>query len=57
MMQRVPSRLHWEGRLTPEELRAITPLVWEHVNPYGTDQLDVDARLVPDGRRIVTLVT
>jgi hypothetical protein len=27
------------------ERRAITPLFWGHVNPYGTFQLDMTARL------------
>jgi hypothetical protein len=46
MMQSGSSWPYWQGWLTPEELRAITRLVWERVNPYGTYQLDVDARLV-----------
>jgi hypothetical protein len=32
--------------LRPEDLRALTPLVWSHVNPYGTFSLDLDRRLV-----------
>jgi hypothetical protein len=31
--------------LTPLDFRALTPLVWEHVNPYGRYELDVNARL------------
>ena len=27
------------------DFRALTPLVWEHVNPYGRYELDMDARL------------
>ena len=45
MMQHVLRRPHWEGRLTPVDLRAITPLIWEHVNPYGRFELDMEARL------------
>jgi TnpA family transposase len=48
MVQRVLARPHWEGELTEEDLRALTPLIWEHVNPYGTYQLDMDTRLVLD---------
>jgi hypothetical protein len=29
-------------------LRALTPLIWEHVNPYGRFELDMDARLPID---------
>ena len=35
----------WERELTPEDLRALTPLIYGHVNPYGTYHLDMDARL------------
>jgi hypothetical protein len=30
------------------ERRAMTPLFWGHVNPYGTFQLDMTARLPLD---------
>jgi TnpA family transposase len=45
MMQQILRRPHWENRLTPVDLRAITPLIWEHVNPYGRFELDMDSRL------------
>jgi TnpA family transposase len=48
MVQRVLTRPHWRGELTAEDLRALTPLIWEHVNPYGTYQLDLDTRLPLD---------
>ena len=32
----------------PEDLQALTPLIWEHVNPYGTYQLDLGTRLALD---------
>jgi hypothetical protein len=31
--------------LTPTDLRAVTPLIWEHVNPYGRFELDMETRL------------
>lgn len=37
-----------EEDLAQEDLRALTPLIWEHVNPYGTYQLYLDPRLAPD---------
>jgi hypothetical protein len=46
MMQRVLARPHWAGRLTPRDLRAVTPLIWEDVNPYGRFKLDMETRLV-----------
>jgi len=45
MMQQVLARPHWAGRLTPTDLRAVTPLIWEHVNPYGRFELDMETRL------------
>lgn len=48
MVQRVLARPHWKGRLREEDLRALTPLIWEHVNPYGTYRLDLDSRLALD---------
>lgn len=48
MVQRVLARTPWQGKLTLEDLRALTPLIWEHVNPYGTYTLDLDARLALD---------
>jgi len=40
------SRVH-EGSamLTTTDLRALTPLIWEHVNPYGRFDLDMATRL------------
>lgn len=32
-------------RLAPEDLRALTPLFWSHVSPYGEVRLDLGARL------------
>jgi TnpA family transposase len=35
LLQRVLTEPAWESRLTPEDLRALTPLLYAHVNPYG----------------------
>jgi hypothetical protein len=35
---------HWKGRFTPRDYSALTPL-WEHVNPYGRFDLDMNTRL------------
>lgn len=35
-------------KLTASDLGALTPLFWEHVNPYGRFELDMDARLPID---------
>jgi TnpA family transposase len=45
MIQEVLSAPSWSGRLTAEDLRGLTPLIFGHVNPYGRFELDMDARL------------
>ncbi len=48
MIQRVLSEPSWAGKLMTEDLRALTPLIYGHVNPYGTFRLDMNARLPID---------
>jgi len=31
--------------MTPEDFRALTPLVYAHINPYGTFKLNMAERL------------
>jgi len=45
MIQRVLSEPAWATRLTPEDLRALTPLIYGHISPYGTFRLDMKTRL------------
>jgi hypothetical protein len=45
MMQQVLAEPEWQGRLTTADLRGLTPLLWQHVNPYGTFRLDMNERL------------
>lgn len=33
----------------PEDIRALTPLVYTHVNPYGTFKLNMSERLPLEG--------
>ena len=48
MLQRVLARPQWSARLTARDIRALTPLIWEHVNSYGRFGLDMEARLPID---------
>jgi hypothetical protein len=48
MIQRVLSEPSWLGRLTTDDLRGLTPLIYNHVNPYGIFRLDMNARLPID---------
>jgi TnpA family transposase len=45
MIQAMLEKPHWLGRLTPRDYAALTPLIWEHVNPYGRFELDMSTRL------------
>src|ERR1700740_2103497 len=56
MIQKVLAQPHWHGRLTARDYAALTPLIWEHVNPYGRFDLDMNARLALLGSkwRLVT---
>ena len=45
MIQSVLAQKHWEKKLTATDLRAITPLIFSHVNPYGTFKLDMKERI------------
>ena len=45
MIQTVLAQKHWSKRLTATDLRAITPLLYSHVNPYGLFKLDMKERI------------
>jgi TnpA family transposase len=45
MIQRILGEPNWTQRMTPEDLRALTPLIYTHVTPYGTFRLDMSKRL------------
>ncbi len=48
MIQRVLSEKQWLDLMKPEDLRALTPLIWSHINPYGLFRLDMNERLQID---------
>lgn len=45
MIQQVLSQPQWMKLMKSEDLRALSPLIWGHVNPYGTFRLDLNERL------------
>ena len=45
MIQQVLTDDTWWARMTSEDLRALTPLIYAHVTPYGTFKLDMQERL------------
>lgn len=48
MIQRVLAEATWMKQMRKEDFRALSPLVWVHVNPYGTFRLDMNERLQID---------
>jgi hypothetical protein len=48
MLQQVLAQPQWTQKLVPRDLTSTTPLIWEHVNPYGRFELDMNARLPLD---------
>jgi len=45
MIQQVLGEPHWLERMSAEDHRALTPLIYLHINPYGTFELDMDKRI------------
>jgi TnpA family transposase len=45
MIQQVLTDDVWWARMTPDDLRALTPLIYTHITPYGTFRLDMNERL------------
>ena len=46
MLQQVLDEPGWLEKMTPEDYRALTPLFYHHVNPYGLFELDMTKRLL-----------
>jgi hypothetical protein len=44
-IQRVLTEPDWTQRMLPDDLRALTPLIYAHLTPYGTFRLDMSQRL------------
>ena len=51
MIQQVLAESEWSGRLTLHDLRGITPMIYSHVNPYGSFRIDLNSRLQLDPPR------
>jgi hypothetical protein len=45
LVERILGEPAWANRLTDADRRALTPLFWTHVNPYGKFTLDMDSQL------------
>ena len=45
LVQNVLAEPRWDGRLTADDRRALTPLFWSHVNLYGRFSIDMTTHL------------
>ena len=45
MIQEILSKDKWRGKFFPEDYRALNPLIYFHVNPYGNFDLRMDERM------------
>ena len=46
MIQQVLGDPRWFERMTPRDLAALSPLLTQHINPYGRFELDLETRLL-----------
>jgi len=46
MIQEILTKPKWEGIMEPEDLRALSPLIYKHINPYGKFELNLNDRIV-----------
>ena len=49
MLQDILADPAWMGRMTADDFRALSPLVYTHINPYGTFELDMDGTVAACG--------
>jgi hypothetical protein len=45
MLQSVLAQKEWQTKLTSADWRALTPLFYLHINPYGSFHLNLEERL------------
>jgi hypothetical protein len=45
LLQDILREQKWQKRLTDADRRALSPLFWTHVNPYGRFELDMNSHL------------
>ena len=48
MLQQILEQPSWQNRLTSEDLRALTPLLFAHINPFGRFELNMNDRIPLD---------
>jgi hypothetical protein len=51
IIQEALSDSTWKDKLTAEDMRALTPLIHAHINPYGLFPLNLKERLAIESVR------
>jgi hypothetical protein len=46
LIQNMLNETQWAKRMTPDDLCGLTPLIYNHVNPYGLFLLNMNERLL-----------
>ena len=41
----IPGDPGWAARLSSDDLRVLSPLIYTHINPYGRFEVDLDRRI------------
>lgn len=52
MIQEILTSPSWEGLMESDDLRALTPLIYRHINPYGKFELNMDKRILLNIRKM-----
>jgi TnpA family transposase len=52
MMQSVLSESKWADRMTVEDYRGMTPLIYGHINPYGRFDVNLNSRIDFDRKAV-----
>ena len=52
MIQHVLAEPYWWNLMKAEDFRALSPLIYSHINPYGIFDLDMSTRLPIEERRM-----
>ena len=45
IIQQILAEPEWAKRLTARDKKALTALIWAHINPYGTFHIDMNTHL------------
>jgi hypothetical protein len=45
IIQQILTEPEWAGRLTDRDKKALSALIWSHINPYGTFHIDMSTHL------------